>query len=132
MAEFTKAVKGAVKVTCSKAKKVADVAILKVSLRSKEVDLDECFEKLGRAYYFGLNEKIENTEKLNMLVSQADKLCEDIFDLKQQIAEAKNSQVCTHCASIYKKDEEFCPYCTEHKVVASTKPKKEDDPQIEE
>jgi dephospho-CoA kinase len=74
----------------------------------------------------------ENTEKLNMLVSQADKLCEDIFDLKQQIAEAKNSQVCTHCASIYKKDEEFCPYCTEHKVVASTKPKKEDDPQIEE
>lgn len=132
MAEFTKAVKGAVKVTCSKAKKVADVAILKVSLRSKEVDLDECFEKLGRAYYFGLDEKVDNDEKINMLVSQATRLCEEISDLKQQIAEAKNSQVCTHCASIYKKDEEFCPYCSEHKVVVTTRPKKEEDPQIEE
>ncbi len=132
MAEFVEAVKGAIKVTCSATKKVANVTLLKVSLRSKEVDLDECFERLGRAYYVNVEKNADNDEKINMLLAQASQLSKEIHDLKQQIAQAKNSVVCTHCASIYKNDEDCCPYCSEHKVVATSKPKKEEDPQDKE
>ncbi len=121
MAEFVESIKGAVKVTCSKAKKVAGVALLKVSLRSKEVDMDECLEKLGRAYFMRTKRGISNEEKINLLLEQAEQLCKDIDDLKQQIANAQSTQVCTHCASIYKQDAEYCPYCSEHKVVATPK-----------
>ena len=64
---------------------------------------------------------VNNQEKIAMLIEQADQLCNEIDDLRQQIAKAQNTQVCTHCASIYKQGAEYCPYCTEHKVVATSR-----------
>jgi hypothetical protein len=46
-----------------KAVDVYDVTKLKLDLRMKEADLDECFEKLGRAYYFSLKNNGNNENK---------------------------------------------------------------------
>ena len=132
MTEIIDNLKGTAKVVCSKAKKIGNIALLKMSLRSKEVDLDECFEKLGRAYYYSVNGTAKNDAKIKALMEQAQMLSASINDLKEQIAQIQDSQVCEHCASVYKKDAEFCPYCSEHKVVASSKKSQEENDEVEE
>ena len=125
--KISKTVCNAARVAKTKAKKLANVTLLKISLRSKEVDLDECFEKLGRAFFVQAAKGIKNDEKIADLITQAELICEEISDIKQQIAEAQDSKICSHCASIYNKNADFCPYCSDHKVVATPREAEEND-----
>lgn len=103
-----------------KAKGIYDVTKLKLELNKKEVDLDECFEKLGRAYFVQVKNKIDNSEKIETLTIKAENLSNEIFNLKKNIADAQNKKVCDHCASIIDTDAPYCSNCGQ-KVVAEKK-----------
>ena len=102
----------------SKAKDVYDVTRLKIDLRKKEADLDECFEKLGRAYYINVKSDVNNDEKVALYMEKAEKLSSEILDLKNKIASAQNQKICNHCASLIDKKSPYCPNCGQ-KVVAN-------------
>ena len=100
----------------TKAKDTYDVTVLKLSLRSKEADLDHCFEKLGRAYYVNVN-KGTNNDKIEILLTEAKSLSKEIVDLKTKIAEAQNKRVCEHCLSLLDIDAAYCQACGQKIVV---------------
>ena len=114
---FTQKVTQAASAVKSKAKDVYDVTALKVSLKSKEANLDSCFEKLGRAYFVSVNNG-GNQEKLEALIDKAKSISQEILDLKQKIAEAQNKRVCEHCLSLIDKDASYCDGCGQ-KIVAN-------------
>lgn len=121
MAEFfknlTKKVTEVASNVSTKAKDVYDVTLLKIDLRKKEADLDECFEKLGRTYYLNLKNN-GNNEKVDALVEKAEKLSNEILELKNKIATLQNQKICVHCGSLIDKDVSYCGNCGQ-KVVAN-------------
>lgn len=104
----------------TKAKGFYDVTKLKVDLKTKEVDLDECLEKLGRAYFVQVKKEIDNSEKINALLLEAEQLYADVASLKNSIAEAQNKKVCEHCSSLFDANQPYCQNCGQ-KVVAENK-----------
>lgn len=102
-----------------KAVDVYDVTKLKLDLRKKEADLDECFEKLGRAYYLNLKNNANN-EKIQILVEKAESISNEIYNLKDKIAIAQNQKICEHCGSLIDKEKPYCHNCGQ-KVVANEK-----------
>ena len=103
-----------------KAKELYDVAKLKIEIRKKEADLDECLEKLGRAYFVQVKRDIDNSEKIELLVQKAENISNEIYALKKNVADAQTKKICEHCASIIDTDAPFCPNCGQ-KVVAEAK-----------
>ena len=100
----------------NKAVDVYDITKLKLDLRKKEADLDECFEKLGRAYY--LNLKFNgNNEKVEVLLETAESISNEINDLKKKIAFVQNKKICVHCGSIIDKNKPYCQNCGQKVVV---------------
>lgn len=101
----------------AKAKELYDITKLKIELRKKEVDLDECLEKLGRAYFVQVKREIDNTEKIEALVSRAENISNEIYELKKSIADAQDKKICEHCTSLVDADAPYCTNCGQ-KVVA--------------
>lgn len=106
----------------AKAKELYDITKLKIQLRKKEVDLDECFEKLGRAYFIQVKKEIDNNKKIEALVLKAENISNEMYELKKSIAEAQGKAICDHCTSIKDADVPFCSNCGQ-KVVAEAKAK---------
>ena len=99
-----------------KAVDVYDVTKLKLDLRMKEADLDECFEKLGRAYYFSLKNN-GNNEKVESLIKTAEAISNEINDLKKKISLAQNKKICEHCRSIIDANKPYCQNCGQKVVI---------------
>ena len=108
----------------TKAKELYDLTKLKIDLRKKEADLDECFEKLGRAYYVQIKRQMENSDKVTALLEKADAISQEIVEIKTNIANAQNKVICTHCASVISTDAPYCSNCGQ-KVVAEKKKENE-------
>lgn len=104
----------------ARAKELYDITKLKIELRKKEVELDEYLEKLGRAYFVQIKKGIDNSEKIEALVLQAENTSSEILDLKKSIADAQNKKICEHCTSIIDVDAPYCSNCGQ-KVVAEVK-----------
>lgn len=120
MAEIIDKISKTVKSAAGYTKKKAGVAVLKATLKSREYDLDECFEKLGRAFFARAKGKAKNDEKIADLIAKADELSAEIKALKRDIANADNGNVCPHCGTVYSSKKSSCPHC-EHKMVATKK-----------
>jgi predicted nucleic acid-binding Zn-ribbon protein len=121
--KITSTVKNVTNFTKEKTKLLVKITKLKIAIKSKEVDLDEYFEKLGRAYYMQASRGANNASKVAALVEEINKISTDISTLKNELASVQDKQICEHCGSIYKKDAPYCPFCCEHKVVATPKSK---------
>ncbi len=120
MAEIIKKISKTVKSAAGYTKKKASVAVLKATLKSREFDLDECFEKLGRAFFAQAKGKAKNDEKIANLILKAEELTLEIKELKKEIAKSNEKKVCNHCGTVYSSKKECCPHC-EHKMVATKK-----------
>ena len=114
--KISKTVKSAAEYT----KKKASISLLKATLKSREFDLDECFEKLGRAFFAQAKGKAKNDEKIANLILKADELSLEIKALKKEIAERNDSVVCPHCGTVYSSKKKSCPNC-ENKMIATKK-----------
>lgn len=108
------------KATKQKAKEISESTKLNIELKSKESDLDTCFEKLGRAYFVQVNASVENSQKINALLERARTISGEILELKQKIATTHNKKICEHCATIVDKDVPYCEACGQ-KLVAERK-----------
>ncbi len=104
----------------AKAKELYDITKLKFELRKKETDLDEHFEKLGRAYFVQAKKGIDNSEKIEALLLKAENASNEILDLKKSIADAQNKKICELCTSIIDVNAPYCSNCGQ-KVVAEAK-----------
>lgn len=122
--KITTTVKNVADFTKEKAKLLIKITKLKVAIKSKEVDLDECFEKLGRAYYMQAVQNANNGKRIEKLVEETREISNEISTLKKELALTQEKQVCERCGSVYKKDAPFCPYCSDHKIVATPKTEK--------
>ncbi len=120
---------GVAKLTKNKVKEFSTNAKLNIELKGKEADLDACFEKLGRAYFAQASASMNNSEKIEALMTEAKLLSGEILELKQSIAEAQGKKICEHCASIVDADAPYCEACGQ-KVVAEKR--KEQSPLEEE
>lgn len=117
---FTKKVASIADTAKNKTKELYDVTKLKVELGKKEVDLDECFEKLGRAYFVQKKREKDNNDKIDALLEKANTLSNEIYEIKKSIADAQNKKICDHCISIIDTDAPYCSNCGQ-KVVAEKK-----------
>ena len=117
---FTNKVTNLAKEAKVKVKELTDITKLKIELKTKESDLDECFEKLGRAYFFDAKKLSDNSEKMSNLVLVASALSQEIIELKEAIALAQNKKICPHCGSLKDNDAPYCKSCGQ-KVVAVKK-----------
>lgn len=123
VAEIIKKISRTVKSAAGYTKKKASLAVLKATLKAREFDLDECFEKLGRAFFAQAKGKAKNDEKIANLILKADELSFEIKTLKKEIAKNNEKVVCEHCGAVYDAKKECCPYC-EHKMIATKKENK--------
>ena len=123
--QFSKKVSSIVESTKSKAKEIYDITKLKIELRKRESALDECFERLGRAYFYHISNNNDNSDKIEKLLAKAQGLNDDICNFKNIIAEAQNKKICEHCGSLYDAEQNYCQNCGQ-KVVAKAKEDKEE------
>jgi RNA polymerase subunit RPABC4/transcription elongation factor Spt4 len=128
--KFTKKVTNVASNVKTKAKDTYDITVLKLNLRSKEADLDNCFEKLGRAYYISVN-KGTNNDKIKSLLLEADNLSKEIIDLKSKIATAQNKRVCEHCFSLLDNDASYCQGCGQKIVIIDKSNAFDDESEVE-
>lgn len=128
--KFTKKVTEVASNIKTKAKDTYDVTVLKLSLRSKEADLDHCFEKLGRAYYVNVN-KGTNNDKVEELLTEAKSLSKEIVDLKTKIATAQNKRICEHCFSLLESDATYCQACGQKIAIIDKSNAFDDESEIE-
>ena len=118
--KFSKKVASVADTAKTKAKGIYDVAKLKIELGKKEFDLDECFEKLGRAYFIYIKKDNDSSGKVEELISKAEILSTEIYNLKKNIADVQGKKICDHCASIIDTDAPYCTNCGQ-KIVAEKK-----------
>ena len=104
----------------SKTKKLAISAQLKLDIKLNEADLTECFERLGRLYYYQEKNEIDNSKKIEMTIAKCEEITEKIEELKLALAELENKTLCEHCGSVIKMDAPYCSKCGQ-KIVATKK-----------
>lgn len=101
-------------VSSSAAKKVDELttlAKLNLSLREKENDLEECFEKIGSLVYDKIRKSYETDEEVAACVDEADKLFEEISKIKAELRKAKKTKVCGECGKENASEAKFCSAC---------------------
>lgn len=117
---ISKKVIGIADCTKERVKVLYDLTKIKIEIRNKEAELDDCFERLGRVYFVHIKNKADNEKKIDALAAKAEKLSSEIIQLKEQLAKAQNKKICTHCASLLDIDAPYCEYCGQ-KIVAEAK-----------
>ena len=124
MAEFfdkvSKKIGDAANYAAEKTEKLVSSAKLTFELKKEEADLDECFERLGRAFFTQAKNGVAKDGKIAELIAEADARSEKIKNLKIEIAKAKNKKICPHCSSIIESDAPYCSRCGS-KIVADEK-----------
>lgn len=101
-------------VSSSAAKKVDELtslAKLNLSLREKENDLEECFEKLGSLVYDKVRRSYETDEEVAACIDRADALIADINRIKAELKKAKKTKTCENCGKDTGSEAKFCSAC---------------------
>ncbi|MBO5109588.1 MAG: zinc ribbon domain-containing protein [Clostridia bacterium] len=101
-------------VSSSAAKKVdslTTIAKLNLSLREKENDLEDCFEKIGSLVYDKIKKSYETDEEVAVCIDEAEKLLEDIAKIKADLRRAKKTKSCPGCGKDSSVEAKFCSVC---------------------
>ena len=101
-------------VSSSAAKKVdslTTIAKLNLSLREKENDLEDCFEKIGSLVYDKIKKSYETDEEVAVCIDEAEKLLEDIAKIKADLRRAKKTKSCPDCGKDSSVEAKFCSVC---------------------
>lgn len=101
-------------VSSSAAKKVdslTTIAKLNLSLREKENDLEDCFEKIGSLVYDKIKKSYETDEEVAACIDEAEKLLEDIAKIKADLRRAKKTKSCPDCGKDSSVEAKFCSVC---------------------
>jgi hypothetical protein len=106
--------KGAKKVTKQVVRKTNDaVSQTKINFAINETEskVTEIYENMGRNIYREYLKSGEAEESMIESCIQIDKLFEEIDDLKEKIAELKQSVKCTECGEYNKNGAAYCSTC---------------------
>ncbi|MBQ8162985.1 MAG: zinc-ribbon domain-containing protein [Clostridia bacterium] len=90
-----------------------NIAKLKLKLATKQADLDEAYENLGRALFIQISDGTDMDEEIAALVAKVDKLNTEIEKSEREIAQLQGKRVCVSCGKINSKSATYCGKCGE-------------------
>ncbi len=90
---------------------VLNIAKYKIKLATKQADLDEAYEELGRVLFIQISDGTDMDEKIAALVAKADKLNTEIEKIQQEIAILQGKPVCASCGKVNAKSATYCGNC---------------------
>lgn len=109
--DLAKGASDAASVVAKKTGELTSIAKIKITLKSEEVKLSECFEEIGRLYYAGLKDGADNAEEVSAVVSEADGIVTKIAEINAELARLQKIVVCPGCGEKISDEAAFCQYC---------------------
>ena len=109
--DLAKGASDAAGVVAKKTGELTNIAKIKITLKSEEVKLSECFEEIGRLYYAHLHDGADNAEEIGSIVSEADSIVVKIADANAELAKLQKIVVCPGCGEKISDEAVFCQYC---------------------
>jgi len=107
-------VDGAEKVTKNVVKtsgNLVDQTKLKFAMNEIEQKINEVYIEIGKYVYDQHKDGAEFTDIVGENCTKLDDLNTDLNELKQQLAESKNSVICNDCSTMNPSDSQFCSKC---------------------
>lgn len=108
---LTRKVNSASTAAAKKVDELTSIAKLNLSLREKENDLEECFERIGSLVYDKVRRSYETDEEVAACIKQADDLFDEIAKIKAELRKAKKTKSCPSCGKDVAADAKFCSAC---------------------
>ncbi len=98
--------KSAASVVSKKAGEIFDLSKLRISLASLRGELNKQYQALGDAVYNNASE-----EETASIKAEIDNVKQNIDDIEQILASAKNTVTCSACGEKLNKNAKFCSSC---------------------
>jgi hypothetical protein len=109
--DLAKGASDAANVVAKKTGELTNIAKIKITLKSEEAKLSECFEEIGRLYYAHLHDGVDNAEEIGSIVSEADGIVAKVADVSAELAKLQKSVVCPACGEKISDEAAFCQFC---------------------
>ena len=92
-----------------KAKEITDVTKLRYEIHTKETELAEAYQKIGKKYYD--EHKADDVLTEPELFEKIGEAKDRIKELKEQVADAQGDGYCPQCGTRMPQNAQFCPKC---------------------
>jgi rubrerythrin len=95
--------------TASKAKELAEITKLKNAIATKEREIKDAYEEIGKLYY----ETHKDAQEVGFsdAIDQIDAAKQVIAQKQAELNEVKNVKICPNCGSVIDEGSMFCAKC---------------------
>ncbi len=100
-----------VDLACKKTGEFVDLQKLKVNASTVRNGINKDFESIGRMYYDGHRNGVDNSDAIKAVVADVDGKYNELAEIEDKIREAKGGNFCPDCGAQNPDDSVFCRKC---------------------